>query len=864
MFFCLDNLTKIEEYNEDLYLIPQPRHIKIISSQLLQLDGDSSIISNLPPEFSFILENFQEQLESIGIKEKLVINNVYKDNIFPKEEDIMKIYQETFPKIDFELILRRKNESEQGYLLFFRNSKLFIESNFAQGIFYGIQTLIQMINSTPNKRSLNQVVIIDFPLLNIRGVSDDISRGQAATINNLKKFIKLLSHFKINHYYLVYMQDMFEFRNHPEIGRGRGAYSKEEVKDLFKFAKDHFVELIPIFQTIGHFENILHNPKYWEYGEFPGSNSLNIANEKIYKLLDEMIGELSEVFKSEYFHIAADESWDVGKYASKEYIEKIGIENAYLKHYRRIYDIVKKHGYKKIIVYHDILHKYQKVLEGLPKDIIVMYWKYNEKEKHPIIDKLKNFNFQIIVSPSIIDYNRIFPSFAKAQKNITNLISYGYQKGIIGEITSSWGDKKNKEIRENRIYGFILSAEVGWNPSKQINYLNFWNSLMLHLFGIYDSRLIKIITSLMVIENEKKLHTRPTFYYNHFFSHPYNKKKKMYRRNINTRGFNSLIEKLNELIIICEDLEDKVTKNQENLRNLAFVAKHIKFYCKKRINSKKMVDFYPKRSSDDFKDRIIREIINLKDDLNSLLEDYEALWFDCAKKDGFDSIKQRYHWLINFYEDKVKEIEENREWKDPNIPSETIFLDAKKRHEIHTSYYKNEIIIDNLIKKAYLQCIAGTFSKIYVNNSYVGHVITRHTLNFVTLENNIQIFEITNYLHKGKNLICIENTDYIGGIGPINVYGEIELLDDTIIELKTDKTWISTRNLDDGWQKVKSLGKPPRITGGLNYPDFKKKLHSKENDRIADYNHIVSIIPRKLFQILNIVVKLFHRYDIIE
>ena len=864
MFFCLENFSKIDVYHEEVYLIPQPRYIKLNNNQLVQLNEKTSIISNLPSDFLFIIDNFQEQLDSLGFNKKLAVKNYTEGEIFPLEKEILRICQETFPNLDLELILNKKNQTEQGYVIFFRESKLFIESNSPQGIFYGIQTLIQMINSTPNKKSINQVVIIDFPLISIRGISDDISRGQAATIENLKKFVKLLSHFKINHYYLVYMQDMFQFRNHPEIGIERGAYSKEEVKELVIFAKMHFVELIPIFQTIGHWENILHNPKYWQYGEFPASNSLNIANNEIYDLLDEMIGELSEVFRSQYFHIAADESWDVAKFASKDYIEKIGIENAYLNHYRRIYDIVKKHGYKKIIVYHDILHKYQEVLEGLPKDMIIMYWKYNEKEKHPIIDKLRNFNFQVIVSPSIIDYNRIFPSFKRAQKNITNLISYGYKKGIIGEITSSWGDYKNKEIRENRIYGFILSAEVGWNPTKPISSIKFWKGLILHLFGIFDSRLLKIIISLMTIEDKKKLHTRPTFYYNHFFSHPYSKKKKIYRKNIKTRGFNNLIENLDDIINICENIEGKIKRNNENLISLAFVAKHVKFYCKKRINSKKMVDFYPRRSSSAYKSQIIKEIENLKEDLNELMENYQALWLGCAKKKGFESIKQRYFWLLNFYDNKIKEIEENREWEDPNIPSETIYLNAKKRHEIHTTYYKKEILIENEIKNGYLQCIAGTFSKIYINSSYIGHVITRRTLNYVTLENNMQIFEITNYLQKGKNLIYIENTDYIGGVSPVNIYGEIKLLNGTNIKIKTDTTWFGKRSVNNEWRNVKSLGKPPRITGGLNYPNFEKSLHSKENDQIADYNHIVSIIPKRLFHLLNIVMKLFYRYDIIE
>jgi hypothetical protein len=864
MFFCLDNFTKIDVFNEEIYLIPQPRYINLDNPQLLQINDQTAIISDLPSDYSFIIDNFQDQLISLDFNKKLVIKNITKAEIFPQDEEILRICQEAFPNLNLDLILNKKNESGQGYIIFFNESRLFIESNSPQGIFYGIQTLIQMVNSTPNKKSINQALIIDYPLIDIRGISDDISRGQTATIRNLKKFIKELSHFKINHYYLVYMQDMFQFRSHLEIGRERGAYSEKEIIELVNFAKKYFVELIPIFQTIGHWDNILHNPKYWQYGEFPASNSLNIANEDIYSLLDNMIGEFSEVFKSEYFHIAADESWDVGKGASKEIIERTGIENAYLKHYKKVYEIAKKHGYKKIIVYHDILYKYEEVLEGLPKDMIIMYWKYKTKKKHPIVEKLRDFNFRVIVSPSIIDYNRIFPSFTKAQKNITNLIAFGYQKGIIGEITSSWGDYKNKEIRENRIYGFILSAEAGWNPSKKINNFIFWKSLILHLFGIFDSNLLKILTSLIAIEDKNKLHTRPTFYYNHFFSHPYNKKKKIYRKNINTKGFNTLIKNLDEIVRICENLELKVIKNHENLKNLAFVAKHIRFYCRKRINSKKMVDFYPKRSSSDFKSQIIKEIENLKAELNDLIEEYQVLWLNCAKKEGFKSIKQRYYWLIKFYEDKIEEIKQNRDWQDPNIPSETIFLNAKKRHQIHTTYYKKELNIYDEIKRAYIQCVAGTFAKIYVNNSYVGYVITRHTLNYVTLENNIQIFEITKYLNIGKNLICIENTDYSGGISPINLYGEITLNDEKIIEIKTDKTWLGTRNLNNDWKNVKSLGAPPKAIGGLNYPDFEKGLHSKENDMIADFNNIISIIPKKLYWLFILVLKLFHRYDILE
>ncbi len=864
MFICLDNLIRTELNHEEVLLIPEPLYFKLLNLQLLKFSEKSSIISNLPRKDTFIIDQFQKQLEIFGFERELKIKYIQENLKLPQSESTIEICKNYFPKLDFDYFLHNKNKIEQGYILISNTSKIYIEADSSQGIFYGIQTLIQLMNSTPTKKLISQVAIIDYPLLSIRGVSDDISRGQGATVDNLKKFIKVLSHFKINHYYLVYMQDMFKFENHPEIGKGRGAYTKEEIKDIFNFAKKYFIELIPIFQTIGHWDNILYNEKYWQYGEFPGSNSLNIANDKIYEILDSMIKDLSEVFKSEYFHIGADESWDVGKGASKEYVDKIGIGNAYLKHYKKIYEIVKSHGYKKIIIYHDILYKYREVLEGLPKDMIVMYWKYNTKENHPILKKIKEFKLPLIVSPSIIDYNRLFPSFTRFEKNISNLIKNGYENGAIGEITSSWGDYSNKEIRENRFYGFIYSSQVGWNPSKKVNPIKFWKSLLLHFFGINDLRLFKVIRTLRAVEDKKRLHTRPTFYYNHFFSHPYNKKSSLYRKNLKTSKFNSLIKNMNEIIVICKDLEKIVPMNKENIRVLAFIAKHIKFYCNKRINSKKLVDLRTKRVKDEYILLIIKEIEALKGELNELLKEYETLWLSVAKEDGFESIKRKYLWLLKFYDEKVEETRNRSKWRNPNIPSELIYLNAKKKHKINTTYFKKSIEIDGEIESAYLQVIGGTFAKISLNDNHIGHVITRRSLNYVVLENNIQIFDIKKYLESGENLIFIENKDFSGGIGPINVYGEIKLKSGQKDLIKSDKTWLGARNHDGPWKIVKSFGSPPKVTGGLCYPDFERNIHSLESDMMTVFNALIGRIPRKLYWVLKIVIKLFHRYDVIE
>lgn len=863
MFIYLEQLIPTENTKEELYLIPQPRYIKIESSKN-KINENVKVITDIPEKLLYVIDELQDIFISFGLKKQLEVIKIQKIEEYLQIKTFFEENIKQFPERLYNSVFTNQNYIDQGYFFISQGSELIIKSHSPQGIFYGVQTLIQILNSGKDKLSLNSLKIIDFPGLKIRGVSDDVSRGQAPKVENLKKFIKNLSHFKINQYYLVYMQDMFRFKDYPDIGLNRGAYTKEEIQDLVEFANMHFVELIPIFQTIGHWDNILHNPVYWKYGEFPGSNSLNLANEKIYEMLDKMIGELSEVFTSEYFHIGADESFDVGKGNSRQYIEEIGLDIAYINHYKRIYDIAKKHGYKKVVIYHDFLYKYVKVLENLPKDMIIMYWKYNLRKKHPIIDKVKEYNFPIIVSPSIMDFNRIFPSIDRYEQNIINLVKYGYKIGIEGEITSSWGDYYNKEIRENRIYGFIFSAMVGWDPDKEVNKLIFWKGLFVHFFGIYDHRLVEIFSKFRQIQDKRLLHTRSSGYYNRFFAHPFSKNTHRFKKNLNIKGFKELISDLDELIEKCESLEEDVLKNKTNIRSLLFVAKHLRFYCKKRTNSFNIVNFHLKREIPFLRDRGISEIENLITDLKDLLKEYENLWFDCAKENGFDPVKQKYLWLLKFYNEKLETLKNNKKWEDPNIPSELIYLDSNNIHQIHTTFYKKTITIEEGIEQAFLQVIAGTFSKIFVNEEEVGHVITRQSLNYVGIEHNIQIFDIAKYLKKGENVLLVENIDYIGGVGPINLYGIIKLNSGKIIQIKTDQTWVGSRTNENDWEMVKTFGRPPKATGGINYPDFENKIPSRADESMPFLNFLIGRMSKRYFWLKKILIRLFSHYDILE
>ena len=87
--------------------------------------------------------------------------------------------------------------------------------------------------------------------------------------------------------------------------------------------------------------------------------------------------------------------------------------------------------------------------------------------------------------------------------------------------------------------------------------------------------------------------------------------------------------------------------------------------------------------SDDYKDQKINEIRDLLSDLTLLLEEYEILWLESAKKEGFKLIKRLYLWLIKFYKEKIEQLQNNINWKNPNIPSELIYLDNESLQTVH-------------------------------------------------------------------------------------------------------------------------------------------------------------------------------------
>ena len=261
--------------NKDTYLliIPAPKVVNNFDSYY-DLPDKLKIILYLEKKekLNYGIEILKQSLKKyLNVDSKITYSN---DN----EGDINIRIVDNLPlPVDLSKDLR-----DEAYRLAVTEDGIVIDALSLKGNFYGMMSLIQILEKMEN-RQLPLVEILDWPDLEVRGISDDISRGQVSKIENFRRIIGFLARYKMNTY-MPYMEDILTLESYPSIGEGRGALIKKEIDEIVRFADENFVEVVPIFQTLGHYENILSQKEFVKYAEFPGAASLNVSSEDFWKI----------------------------------------------------------------------------------------------------------------------------------------------------------------------------------------------------------------------------------------------------------------------------------------------------------------------------------------------------------------------------------------------------------------------------------------------------------------------------------------------------------------------------------------------------------------------------------------------------
>lgn len=360
---------------------------------------------------------------------------------------------------------------EQGYELTIVNGRLDILANNPTGLFYGVQTAIQLLEQAG--RTLPTLRLSDWPDFPNRGVMLDISRDKVPSMDTLYDLIDLLASWKINQLQL-YTEHTFAYRRHPIVWQNASPITAEEIILLDGYCRDRHIELAPNQNTFGHMHRWLTHPPYahlaekidgaqtpWNYYN-PEPFSLSPAVPESIDLVRDLLDELLPNFRSRQVNIGGDETYDVGQGLSKALVEEKGKGRVYLDHLLKIYREVKSRG-RTMQFWGDIIMEHPELVADLPHDVIALEWGY--EAWHPFDEHGRLFaesGIPFYVCTGTSSWNTIGGRTNNAIGNLQNGAANGRQHGAIGYLITDWGDNGHWQPLPVSFLGYAVGAALSW------------------------------------------------------------------------------------------------------------------------------------------------------------------------------------------------------------------------------------------------------------------------------------------------------------------------------------------------------------------------------------------------------------------
>ncbi|MGA2376118.1 MAG: beta-N-acetylhexosaminidase [Candidatus Sulfotelmatobacter sp.] len=362
---------------------------------------------------------------------------------------------------------------DQGYLLFSDKTHLIVAANTGQGLFYGVQTLRQLLRQDDGKLICPAVSIRDWPSMEWRGVQDDISRGPIPTEDYMKHQIRTLAAYKVNLFGL-YMEHVFDFASQPLLAPREAALTPKEVNALVDYARKLYVTILPEQQTFGHLHHMLKYEIYSEVAERPHGHVLTPTNQQSYEIIKAMYADLVPLFPGPFLHVGGDETFELGQGQTAARVAEVGLGRVYLDHMQKVFNILEPY-HKQLMFWGDIALKYPQLLGILPKDMIAVPWDYDPKPSYDsIIKPYRDAGLRVVVAPGAQTWNQLWPDLDAGYINIRNFVRDGQNQGAMGMLNTTWNDDGEA------IYGMawpalVYGAAAGWQ-SGESNIDEFKNS----------------------------------------------------------------------------------------------------------------------------------------------------------------------------------------------------------------------------------------------------------------------------------------------------------------------------------------------------------------------------------------------------
>lgn len=531
LFFYLHSHAQVASDSNKIHIIPQPVFVSLQSGAFI-LNTQTRVLADgaVSSEISHLLTQ--------------MLNETFRFHF---------VSRVSASASNNSIILRINKKSDatlggEGYKLNVSAKGITIAANKPQGLFYGIRTLMQLLpagNGIAHAKNtifkIPAIAITDYPRFGYRGMMLDVSRHFFSK-DLIKKYIDEMAKYKFNvfHWHLTDDQGWrieikglpkltevgayrvprtgkwgtFSFAEPGEKATDGGYYTQEDIREIIRYAKDRFIDILPEIDVPGHSlaliasypnlsctkEQYAVSPQYT-----PGSidDVLCVANDSTWMILDKIFTQVADLFPYPYIHTGGDEA--NRKFWMKDpkdvaLMEKEGLKTpAELQSYfeRKLEKMIISKG-KKMIGWDEIVEG------GLAPEATVMSWRGMKGG----IEAAK-MGHHVIMTPILETYlsrKQGDPSVEPFGPGILR-ISTCYQfepvpegvdpKFILGGQASTWTEKiPNYRHLEYMTWPRAMAiAEVLWSPKSSRNWNDFAHRVEKH-FEYLDEDSVKYSRSM--------------------------------------------------------------------------------------------------------------------------------------------------------------------------------------------------------------------------------------------------------------------------------------------------------------------------------------------------------------------------------
>ena len=350
-------------------------------------------------------------------------------------------------------------DSREAYSLKVTAEGVEIEARSSAGLYYGAETLRQLIEADGGQPVLPFVQVRDWPAFAYRAVMMDMSHGALPTEEEVKRQIDAMAQWKGNQYYF-YSESNIEMPGYPLLSPD-ARFSAEQIRRIVDYARERHVDVVPCVEFYGHIHALFRIERYADLSVVPYSGQFNTSDPRTMKVISDWVDELIRLFPSPYLHIGLDEPYELDK---ESQLAGISAGKIYSGQLTKVANLVSQRG-KHVVFWADatnIFGPHPETLSALPPGITAVPWKNGYIQSYEAyLSPFAKLHVPAYASTSVLNYTQVAPDFNQTFAALDQFMADARKFKAMGLLVTLWTDDAQNLMR-TALPGLAYAMAASW------------------------------------------------------------------------------------------------------------------------------------------------------------------------------------------------------------------------------------------------------------------------------------------------------------------------------------------------------------------------------------------------------------------